>query len=126
MAPACNVPHLDDTDFEQAIQTAAAPVLVHFAAGYCTDCGHVEHPLADVARWGADRLRCFCVDAGRCRQAASRYAVTQLPTVLLFRAGKVVRRFVGCPLFCEMEQILRVEISALARSRSPSKSQPEA
>lgn len=115
MASACKVPRLDDASFEDAIRSASVPVLVHFVNGYCRDCGQFNHPLADILPWAADRLQCYCIDAGDGTVTAARYAITRFPTILLFRAGKVVRRFVGCPLWGELEIGLRVELGS-ARS----------
>ncbi len=113
MTPVCDMPRLDDTSFEEAVRPASVPVLVQFVNGCCKDCGRADHPLADILPWAANRIRCYCVDADAGAAMAARYSVTRFPTVLLFRAGRVVRRFVGCPICGELEISLRTELGAI-------------
>lgn len=115
MAPVCTMPRLDDASFEAAIASAPTPVLVYSIGGSCPDCGRVEHPIPDALRWGADQVRCYCIDGSANPVTAGRYGITQLPTLLLFRAGKVVRRFVGCPIFGDLDLILRMELGTPRR-----------
>ena len=113
MAPVCRMSRLDDASFEESVRSATVPVLAHFVNGRCRDCGQIEHPLMDILHWAADRVQCYCVDATTDPESAARYAITCFPTVLLFRAGRVVRRFVGCPVCGELDMALRMELGPI-------------
>jgi thioredoxin 1 len=113
-AAPCSVPRLDEASFERQVLPAAGPVLVHLAAQACGACPSARRLCAEAARRGLG-ARCYCLDATRAPDLCRRYSVTHLPTILLFRGGKVVRRLVGDPLPDDLEMILRVETVSAGR-----------
>jgi thioredoxin 1 len=107
MDPACDVPRVSEADFEQSVLQAVGPVFVHVAEQPCRSCPSAAL-LSRSAGWCGARARWYCVDGRSCPALAARYGVTDLPTLLLFREGKVVRRLVGAPLPDCLDTFLRV------------------
>lgn len=112
MPQICNVPRLEEAAFAAEVLESQQPAVVLCVEGLCRDCGTVEHPLSELRRRDPERIRCFCIDVADSPALAARLRVSQVPTLLVFRGGRVVRRLVGCPLFCELEMILRMELAA--------------
>jgi thioredoxin 1 len=106
---------LDDAGFEGKVLASSLPVFVHFAESDCRDCHLIQGSLREMLDHFAARAQCFCVHATFHPELTGRYRVTQLPTILLFRNGRVSRRLVGHPLPGQLETILRAEIPPLTR-----------
>ena len=72
-----------------------SPVLVDFFASWCAPCHHLGPRLAEFARDYAGAFLLAKVDVDREKELAAKYQVQSMPTVLLFKNGKAVDRFVG-------------------------------
>jgi hypothetical protein len=103
----CPATQVSAAEFEQIVLQALAPVFVHVADQPCRSCPSVAL-LVRSASWCGPRARWYCVDGPGCPALAARYAVTDFPTLLLLRDGKVVRRLVGHPLPDCLDTFLRV------------------
>jgi hypothetical protein len=102
MTAACRIPRLGETSFDEMVLKAPMRTLVHFAARE-SDCEQCD--LASCQ----PNLQCFCVAADRSPGLASRYAIGEYPTILVFSAGRVVRRLIGQCLPGQVYTILQSE-----------------
>lgn len=109
MTSPCAAPKLDDASFEKVVTQTLLPVLVLFASHDCHGCEIVELSLAQILAQCHDRMLCFCVDAAASPGVMARFHITQLPTILIMRGGRVARRLVGNPRPGELEAILQIE-----------------
>jgi thioredoxin 1 len=109
----CAIPRLDEAGFEEKVLASPLPVFVQFVEGECRDCDLTQRSLLDVLNQFADRACCYCVQAPSNVQLTGRYHVSQVPTILLFRNGRVSRRLIGHALPGQLETILRGEIAPL-------------
>jgi thioredoxin 1 len=107
----CTIPQLDEAAFEGAVVASALHAVVHFVERDCRDCELPQRYLADMLRQGTGRVRWFCIHGEANPASVARYRVSQFPTILVFREGRVARRLVGLPLPGELEVILRCEIA---------------
>lgn len=79
------------------------PVLVDFHAEWCGPCKAQAPILEDLARKLGDKARIIKVDVDRNPQAAMKYEVKGVPTLLIFQKGKVLWRGSGVRQADELE-----------------------
>ena len=80
---------IDDELFEETVLKADVPVLVDFSAAWCGPCKKLEPLVREIAQDYDGRLKVVKGDVDRAPQAAARFAVLSVPTVLLFQGGLV-------------------------------------
>ncbi|MBS3999552.1 MAG: thioredoxin [Desulfobulbaceae bacterium] len=84
---------LTETTFNEAISSGI--VLVDFWAVWCPPC-RVQGPIIDdLAKEVGSWAKIAKVDVDRNGGVASTYNIQNIPTLLLFKDGKLVRRYVG-------------------------------
>lgn len=90
-----NTRTLDEASFDQTIKNAEAPVLVDFWAEWCPPCRILGPIVDEVAGEVGERAIVAKVDVDANKALAARFAIQSIPTVLVFRNGEIVERFVG-------------------------------
>src|SRR5574338_49980 len=71
------------------------PVLVDFHATWCGACKMMAPELKRFAQNNTGKLRVIKVDIDRNRQAAQQFNIQGVPTLILFKEGKVLWRQSG-------------------------------
>jgi len=91
--PSENVKILDDRNFDNTIKSGVT--LVDFWAEWCGPC-KVQGPIVDeVADELGDRANVCKVDVDSNQRIAQQFGIRNIPTLLLFKDGKPVEKFVG-------------------------------
>jgi thioredoxin 1 len=94
------------TKFSQLIDSPK-PTLVDFYADWCGPCHAMKPILEEVKRRVGDAVTIIKVDVDRNQQAAAAYGIQSIPTLILFKAGKIVWRQTGVIQAGALEQVLR-------------------
>ena len=89
-----SVLHINRESFEKIIAQDGKTVLVDFWATWCGPCRMIAPVLEEVAKERPDVTVCK-VDVDEERELALEYGVSSIPTVLVFRDGKVVNQSIG-------------------------------
>ncbi len=84
-----------DSTFEEEVLKAAMPVLVDFSAAWCGPCKKLEPVVREIAGEFEGRLKVVHIDVDKARQTAAQFGVMSVPTVFLFKAGKVQDQHIG-------------------------------
>jgi thioredoxin 1 len=86
---------LTETNFDQEVLKAATPVLVDFWAVWCGPCKTIAPIVDELATEYEGKLKIGKVDVDNHQQIAMQYGIRSIPTLLVFKAGKVVEQIVG-------------------------------
>ena len=90
---AANVVYLDDTSFKDAI--ASGVTLVDFYADWCGPCRMIAPIIEELSLEFNGKAKIAKVDIEKAQEVTTELNVTSIPTVILFKDGKEVKRFVG-------------------------------
>ncbi len=90
-----DVLELSDSDFESQVLQAAEPVLVDFWAPWCGPCRMIAPIVEELASEHAGSLKVAKVNIDTSPNVATQYGVTSIPTLMVFKNGEVVDRFLG-------------------------------
>ena len=83
------------------------PVLVEFFATWCAPCKALAPTLKHLADRTGDKLKIVKVDIDRSRAAATKFQIQSVPTMILFKDGKVVWRQTGVQSIGKLEALVK-------------------
>jgi thioredoxin len=97
--------HLTDSTFDSEIRKPGL-TLVDFWAEWCGPCHRIAPILEDVAKARAGRLRLAKLNIDENPRTPSRFQITSIPTMLLFKDGRLVDGIVGAVPKAQIEAVL--------------------
>ncbi len=71
------------------------PILVNFHATYCGPCELLQKELKKVKETLHGKIQVFNIDVERFPSLGTRFKVSSLPTLIVFKNGEIVHRIVG-------------------------------
>ncbi len=90
-----NVREFTDDNFKTEAIEADQPVLVDFWAEWCQPCRMIAPTIEALADEYAGRVKVGKVDTDANRGISVELGISSIPTVILFKDGQIVRKFVG-------------------------------
>jgi thioredoxin 1 len=90
-----NVLEFTDSNFQGEVLDSQQPVLVDFWAPWCGPCKMLAPTIEELAGEFQGKVRVGKVNTDDNPQVASSYGISAIPTVMLFKGGAIVDRFVG-------------------------------
>jgi thioredoxin 1 len=90
-----NVVEVTDTNFESEVLKSDKPVLVDFWAAWCAPCRAIAPHVEALATQYEGQVRVGKCDIDSNPMVPSQFAVTSIPTLLLFKGGQVIGQLVG-------------------------------
>jgi thioredoxin 1 len=84
-----------DANFKTEVLESKTPVLVDFWAEWCGPCKMIAPVVEELAKEYDGKLRVGKVDVDSNQQTAMQFGVRSIPTLLIFKNGKVVDQIVG-------------------------------
>ena len=86
---------LTDENFRHEVLETSRPVLVEIGAGWCGGCHIMTPVLETLVRQYGPRLKIGRLDVDTNVQVPARYGVREIPTLLIFKRGRLVGRILG-------------------------------
>jgi len=86
---------LTEESFEQEVLKATIPVLVDFWAAWCGPCKMIAPIVEELATEYEGKLKIGKVDVDNHQKIAMQYGIRSIPTLLMFKGGKVVEQIIG-------------------------------
>jgi thioredoxin 1 len=90
-----NYVDVTDANFDTEVLKAELPVLVDFWAIWCVPCRMIAPIIEDLATAKKDKLKVVKLDVDHNPQTATKYGIRSIPTLLVFKNGQIVDKFLG-------------------------------
>jgi len=90
-----NILTLTQSNFDDEVKKAGTPILVDFWAEWCGPCRMVAPVLEKLADEYGGKARIGKVNVDEHSALAAKFGIQSIPTMLLFKEGKVVEQMVG-------------------------------
>ena len=85
---------LTDENFEEEVVNSTIPVMVDFYADWCAPCKAMTPTLESLSKEMEGDLKIGKVNVEK-STLSSRYSISSLPAVLMFKGGEVIDRKIG-------------------------------
>ncbi len=86
---------ITDENFDRDVLKSNEPVLVDFWAAWCGPCKAIAPIVEEVASQYNGKVKVAKMDVDKNVSTPQRYGVRGIPTLLLFKDGKVAEQIVG-------------------------------
>ncbi|MFT6867049.1 MAG: thioredoxin 1 [Cyclobacteriaceae bacterium] len=83
------------------------PTLVDFYADWCGPCKMMPPILESVKTQFGDKVHILKVDVDKNQKAATKYGIRSIPTIILFKNGKIAWRKTGVAQLNEISLALK-------------------
>ena len=97
------IQHVSDSTFEQDVVSAQEPVLVDFWAPWCGPCKKVAPMLEELAQKLEGQLKVAKMNVDENPSVPSQLGIRSIPTLVVYKEGKVVDTRVGALSLEELE-----------------------
>jgi thioredoxin 1 len=88
------IKHITDASFNEEIKKSM-PVVIDFWAPWCGPCKMLGPVLEEVGVELEGKVKVAKINVDENEITAERYGVSSIPTILIFKEGKVVDKMVG-------------------------------
>jgi len=98
---------VNDQNFKEEVLDSNIPALVDFWAEWCMPCHIVAPALEDIAREYQGKLKVCKLNVDEAANTASGYDIMGIPTLLIFKNGKIADKIVGALPKTEIEEKIK-------------------
>ncbi len=103
-----------DASWDQDVLNSETPVLVDFWAEWCPPCRAIGPTVDSIAADYAGRVKVGKLNVDENGATSMRYNVRSIPTLLLFKGGKVVEQKVGAVGKTDVQKMLDAHVATPA------------
>lgn len=106
-----SIVHVSDATFKEEVLNSDKPVLVDFWAAWCGPCRMVAPVVEEIAGDTEGKLKVAKLDVDANVMTSSEYQIMSIPTLMVFKDGKVVDKLVGFMPKDAMMNVIRKHIN---------------
>ena len=99
-----------DANFKQEVLESELPCLVDFWAEWCAPCQMVAPTVEAIAKEYKGKLKVCKLNVDEASKTASTYGIMSIPTLAIFKNGKVVDKVIGAVSKTELETAIKPHI----------------
>jgi len=96
--------HLDDKNFQEEVGQGTA--LVDFYADWCGPCKTIAPIVEQLATEYEGKIVIGKVNVDEAQATTASFGVTSIPTLILLKDGKEIKRFVGITMKNQLQEAL--------------------
>lgn len=86
---------LTDDNFSDEVLTAELPVLVDFWATWCGPCRMIAPIVEELSSEYEGKAKVCKLDVDTAQKTAAEFGIRSIPTLLIFKEGKVADQLIG-------------------------------
>ncbi len=98
---------LQDATFDKEVLKSDVPVLVDFWAVWCGPCKAIAPAVEELAKQYKGKVKVAKMDVDQHQQVPQQFGIRSIPTLLLFKGGRVVDTIVGAVPKSKLEDSLK-------------------
>ena len=103
---------INDSNFKSEVTDSAMPVLVDFWAPWCGPCRMIAPILEELAKEYDGKVKVVKINVDDSPNTASEYGIRSIPTLILFKDGKVFEQTVGAQSKENLKQLVDKSLPA--------------
>lgn len=92
-----------DQNFDNDVLQSELPVFVDFWASWCAPCRMIAPFIDQIAKEYDGKIKVVKCDVDECPESAAQFNVSSIPSLMLFKDGKVVKQTTGAMPLAQMK-----------------------
>lgn len=101
---------LKDADFSKVISEMTGPILIDFWADWCGPCKMIAPVVEEIASEYEGKVQVAKINVDENRDTSASLKVQSIPTLIVFKNGQEVDRYIGFKTKDELKRLLSKHI----------------